>query len=411
MASKKNIYVNGINQIPVPMRNIEIVERKGIGHPDSVADGIAEIVSESLCQMYQKEIGHVLHHNTDQTEVVAGISAPKFGGGEIIKPAYILMDGRATTYIDKGNKHISLPVESTALKGVRAYLKKTYPYLDIDSDVILDTRLGMGSDDLTGVYKASNYLSNDTSFGVGYAPFSVTDQLTLLTEEYVNGALKKAIPAAGQDVKVMCSRVDKKITMTIACAMVDRFINDKTEYQSIMEEMHKLVLENGNKIIDKFGNGEKLKLDLNTGDDYKRGVYYLTVTGLSQEMGDDGSVGRGNRCNGLITPFRPMSMEATSGKNPITHVGKIYNVLSNIIARDVAKKVKADAEIHVRLLSQIGHTISDPLNANIDIIAADAADSPKLNKWKDEAYSIASDWLDNIDQVSEKIISGKIRTF
>jgi S-adenosylmethionine synthetase len=411
MAAKKNIYVNGINQIPVPLRQIEIVERKGIGHPDSVADGVAETVSEALCQMYTKEVGHVLHHNTDQTEVVAGISAPAFGGGKIIKPVYILMDGRATTYIDKGDERISLPVESTALKGVRAYLKKTYPYLDIDSDVILDTKLGMGSDDLTGVYKASNYLSNDTSFGVGFAPFSVTDQLTLKTEEYINGEMKKKIPAAGQDVKVMCSRVGDEITMTVCCAMVDRFIADKTEYQSIMEEMHGLVVENGNKIIDKHGNGEKLKLDLNTGDDYKRGVYYLTVTGLSQEMGDDGSVGRGNRCNGLITPFRPMSMEATSGKNPITHVGKIYNVLSNLIAQDVAKKIKADAEINVRLLSQIGHTISDPLNANIDIIAEDAADNPKLSKWKDEAYSIAADWLDNIDKVSEKIIHGKIRTF
>lgn len=411
MAAKKNIYVNGINQIPVPQRQIEIVERKGIGHPDSVADGVAETVSESLCAMYQKEVGHVLHHNTDQTEVVAGISAPAFGGGKIIKPVYILMDGRATTYIDKDGDRTSLPVESTALRGVREYLRKTYPYLDIDSDVILDTKLGMGSDDLTGVYKASNYLSNDTSFGVGFAPFSITDELTLRTEEYINGSMKKKIPAAGQDVKVMCSRVGKDITMTVCCAMVDRFIEDKEAYKSVMEEMHGLVVENGNKIIDKAGSDVSLRLDLNTGDDYERGVYYLTVTGLSQEMGDDGSVGRGNRCNGLITPFRPMSMEATSGKNPITHVGKIYNVLSNIIAKDVAKKIKADAEIHVRLLSQIGHTISDPLNANIDIINAGAADSPKLGKWKDEAYEIAADWLDNIDKVSEKIIAGKIRTF
>ncbi len=411
MAAKKNIYVNGINQIPVPERQIEIVERKGIGHPDSVADGVAEIVSESLCAMYKKEVGHVLHHNTDQTEVVAGISAPAFGGGKIIKPVYILMDGRATTYIDKGKERIALPVESTALKGVRNYLKKTYPYLDIDSDVILDTKLGMGSDDLTGVYKASNYLSNDTSFGVGYAPFSITDKLTLGTEEYMNGDMKKKIPAAGQDIKVMCSRVGKKITMTVCCAMVDRFIDDKEAYKSTMEQMSDLVTQNALDIIEKEGSDVKLKLDMNTGDDYKRGVYYLTVTGLSQEMGDDGSVGRGNRCNGLITPFRPMSMEATSGKNPITHVGKIYNVLSNIIAADIAKKIKADAEIHVRLLSQIGHTISDPLNANIDIIRADAADSPKFGKWKAEAEAIATDWLDNIDKVSEKIINGKIRTF
>ena len=411
MSGKKNIYVNGINQVPVPKRQIEIVERKGIGHPDSVADGVAETVSESLCAMYIKEVGHVLHHNTDQTEVVAGISAPKFGGGEIVKPVYILMDGRATTYIEKDGKEVSLPVESTALKGVRKYLKKTYPYLDIDSDVILDTKLGMGSDDLTGVYKASNYLSNDTSFGVGFAPFSVTDELTFQTERYINGALKKKIPEAGQDVKVMCSRVGKDITMTIACAMVDRFIDDPTSYKSAVEDLTKSVQDFGAGIIDKYGDGENLVVDVNTGDDYERGVYYLTVTGLSKEMGDDGSVGRGNRCNGLITPFRPMSMEATSGKNPITHVGKIYNVLSTMIAKDVAKKVKADAEIHVRLLSQIGHTISDPLNANIDIINENAADSPKLNKWKDEAYEIAADWLDNIDKVSELIINGKIRTF
>lgn len=411
MSGKKNIYVNGINQVPVPKRQIEIVERKGIGHPDSVADGVAETVSESLCAMYIKEVGHVLHHNTDQTEVVAGISAPKFGGGEIVKPVYILMDGRATTYIEKDGKEVSLPVESTALKGVRKYLKKTYPYLDIDSDVILDTKLGMGSDDLTGVYKASNYLSNDTSFGVGFAPFSVTDELTFQTERYINGVLKKKIPEAGQDVKVMCSRVGKDITMTIACAMVDRFIDDPTSYKSAVEDLTKSVQDFGAGIIDKYGDGENLVVDVNTGDDYERGVYYLTVTGLSQEMGDDGSVGRGNRCNGLITPFRPMSMEATSGKNPITHVGKIYNVLSTMIAKDVAKKVKADAEIHVRLLSQIGHTISDPLNANIDIINENAADSPKLNKWKDEAYEIAADWLDNIDKVSELIINGKIRTF
>lgn len=411
MSGKKNIYVNGINQVPVPKRQIEIVERKGIGHPDSVADGVAETVSESLCAMYIKEVGHVLHHNTDQTEVVAGISAPKFGGGEIVKPVYILMDGRATTYIEKDGKEVSLPVESTALKGVRKYLKKTYPYLDIDSDVILDTKLGMGSDDLTGVYKASNYLSNDTSFGVGFAPFSVTDELTFQTERYINGALKKKILEAGQDVKVMCSRVGKDITMTIACAMVDRFIDDPTSYKSAVEDLTKSVQDFGAGIIDKYGDGENLVVDVNTGDDYERGVYYLTVTGLSQEMGDDGSVGRGNRCNGLITPFRPMSMEATSGKNPITHVGKIYNVLSTMIAKDVAKKVKADAEIHVRLLSQIGHTISDPLNANIDIINENAADSPKLNKWKDEAYEIAADWLDNIDKVSELIINGKIRTF
>ena len=103
---------------------------------------------------------------------------------------------------------------------------------------------------------------------------------------------------------------------------------------------------------------------------------------MSQEMGDDGSVGRGNRCNGLITPYRPMSMEATSGKNPITHIGKIYNVMSKLIADDVAAKVTNEAEIRVRLLSQIGKPVSEPLNASVQIVL-----------------------------VSDMIIEGKVRTF
>ena len=286
----KNIYVEGLNEIPVPMKKVEIVERKGIGHPDSVADALAEEVSKALCKMYKKEI---------------------------------LLVGRATTHVGEGKDLKSLPCKPVALKAAREYLRKTFPNLDVDSEIILDAKLGMGSDDLTGVYKASGHLANDTSFGVGYAPFSITDRLVLQTEEYINGVMKKDLPETGQDVKVMASRVGDDITMTVACAMIDKRIDDADHYKSSIEQLYNKVYDNALKII----GSEKVnfKLDINTGDDYDRGVYYLTCTGMSQEMGDDGSVGRGNRCNGLITPYRPMSMEATSGKNPITHIGKIYN--------------------------------------------------------------------------------------
>lgn len=406
---KKNIYVGGINEIPLPKRQIEIVERKGIGHPDSVADALAEEVSKSLCKMYIKEVGHVLHHNTDETQIAAGQAAPRFGGGHIIDPSYILLVGRATTKIDTGKDTIELPCKPVAIKAARKYLDKTFPNLDVDSEVVLDARIGMGSDDLTGVYKASGHLANDTSFGVGYAPFSVTDSLVLKTEEFINGKMKKTIPASGQDVKVMASRVDKKITLTVACAMIDKHIEDASAYQSIIKEMHGAIYDNALKII----GSEKVTvdLDINTGDDYKRNVYYLTCTGMSQEMGDDGSVGRGNRCNGLITPYRPMSMEATSGKNPITHIGKIYNIMSKLIADDVAKKVTDDAEIRVRILSQIGKPVSHPLNCSVDIVSVGVDTNPKLSKWKSEAESIASEWLDNVDKVTELIVNGKVRTF
>jgi len=407
--AKKNIHVAGVDEIPLPEKNIEIVERKGIGHPDSVADALAEEVSKALCKMYIKEFGHVLHHNTDETQIAAGQAAPKFGGGTVIDPSYILLVGRATTHVGTKKDLKSLPCKPRALAAAKKYLDKTFPNLDVDSEVILDAKLGMGSDDLTGVYRASGHLANDTSFGVGYAPYSITDKLVLKTEEFINGSLKKKLPESGQDVKVMASRIGNKLTMTVACAMIDKYIADATEYISAVEQLYNSTLDNALKII----GSQKLDVELfvNTGDDYKRKVFYLTCTGMSQEMGDDGSVGRGNRCNGLITPYRPMSMEATSGKNPITHIGKIYNIMSKLIADDVAKSVGGNAEIRVRLLSQIGKPVSEPLTASVDIVTNGACSDPKLPKWKSEAEAITEDWLNNIDKITELIIDGKVRTF
>ena len=406
----KNIYVEDVREVPAPLRGVEIVERKGIGHPDSVADALAETVSRALCKMYKKEVGTVLHHNTDETQIAAGKSAPAFGGGAIIDPTYILLVGRATTDLTVNKVLKELPCKPTALKAAREYMRKTFPNIDVDSDIILDAKLGMGSDDLTGVYKTSGVLANDTSFGVGYAPYSVTDKLVLETEELINSKkFKLVLPETGQDVKVMGSRVGDKITMTIACAMVDRYIKDKSHYVSAIEDMYKRVENNALNIIDKSGQDLEFKLDINTGDNYKNNVYYLTVTGLSQEMGDDGSVGRGNRCNGLITPYRPMSMEATSGKNPITHIGKLYNVMSKLIAEDVAKKVSPEVEVRVRILSQIGKPVSEPLNCNVQLVSA--TENKKIGKWKQEAEQIAKDWLDNVDKVTDLIINGKVRTF
>lgn len=405
----KHIYFEGIDEMPVPDRKVEIVERKGIGHPDSVADGIAESVSKELCKMYIKEFGHVLHHNTDETQIAAGKAAPKFGGGTIIDPSYILLVGRATTEVDDGKNIKTLPCKPVAIKAARNYLKNNFPNVDVDSEIIMDARIGLGSDDLTGVYKSSGFHANDTSFGVGYAPYSVTDRLALQTEEFINGALKKKMPETGQDVKVMASRIGKDVTLTVACAMVDRHLTDSDAYISAIEQLKNEVTDNALKIIG--GDDINVVVDVNTGDNYDCNVFYLTVTGMSQEMGDDGSVGRGNRCNGLITPYRPMSMEATSGKNPITHIGKIYNILSKIVADEISKEVGPEAEIRVRLLSQIGKPISEPLNASIQILAPGADQSKNISKWKSDAESIMEGWLDNIDKVTELIATGKVRTF
>lgn len=396
----RNIKVEQLHQIPVEKQEIEIVERKGIGHPDSIADGLAEAVSRALSKEYLKKCGAVLHHNTDQVEVVAGRSHPEFKGGEVISPIYVLLVGRAT----KAFNGSRIATDTVALNAAREYIKNTLADINLDRDIIIDTKLGEGSTDLQSVFNRGKIpFANDTSFGIGHAPFSETEQIVLDTERVMVTEFKKDLPAIGEDIKVMGLRRKDDITLTVACAMVGKYIDDISHYASIKEELSEKILDHAAEYTDRNVN-----VFVNTGDDIAHGSVYLTVTGTSAENGDDGSVGRGNRCNGLITPNRPMSLEATSGKNPINHVGKIYNILSNQIASDIAKNIQGVDDVYVRILSQIGHPIDQPLVANAQIITENGT---KLKAIKSESEAIIDKWLGDTGSVTGLIVEGKVTTF
>ena len=399
----RNISVESLKQTATVEREVELVERKGIGHPDSVSDGIAEAVSRSLSRYYLKEYGKILHHNTDQVEVVGGQSAPKFGGGLVLEPTYILLSGRATTKV--GNDRI--PFKSIATKATKEFLKEDFKHLDFDADVMIDCRIGHGSVDLIDVYDTSKLRSNDTSFGVGFAPFSDTENLVLSTEKLLNSReFKTKMPAIGYDIKVMGFRQKDVINLTIAAAYVDKFVSNADEYFSIKDELKEIVRNHASKQTDK-----QVNVFINTADeeDGKKVGEYLTVTGLSMENGDDGSVGRGNRVTGIITPYRPMSMEAAAGKNPVTHVGKLYNVMSNIIANDIVKEEGGDIkEVMVRIVSQIGRRIDDPHVASIQVIYADGVDP---SKHKNNITAIADNRLQHISDLTKMFVDGKISVF
>jgi len=398
----RNIRVEPIDRRAVEDQRVEIVERKGIGHPDSICDGIAEHVSSALAETYLDRVGKVLHYNTDETQLVAGSSDATFGGGAVLEPIYILIVGRATKRYDGE----TIPVNSIALEAAREYLREEIPGIDLDRDAVVDVRLGEGSGDLKNVFGEEGRripMANDTSFGVGHAPLTETERIVREAENRLNWEFAAEHPALGPDVKIMGKREGDHIELTVAAAMVDSHIPDLDAYVTEVEAVRKFVRDVAHEHTDR-----EVEVHVNTADDYDEESVYLTVTGTSAENGDDGSVGRGNRANGLITPNRSMSMEATSGKNPVNHIGKIYNVLATEIAKAVVADVGGIRDLRIRLLSQIGRPIDEPHVADAHAVTDDDVELADI---EGEIEAIVDEQLSDIRSITDRVIEGEIRTF
>ncbi|WP_134670524.1 methionine adenosyltransferase [Halorussus marinus] len=400
----RNIEVEPIDRPAVEDQEIEIVERKGLGHPDSISDGIAESVSRALAQAYLDRVGKVLHYNTDETQLVAGRADPAFGGGEMIDPIYLLIVGRAT----KEYEGLTIPTGKIALEAAREYIDEHFPELEFGTDIIVDVKLGEGSGDLKEVFGeegATVPMANDTSFGVGHAPLTETEQIVLNAERRLNGEFADDDPALGQDVKIMGKREGDSIDITVAAALIDKYVDDRAAYDETVESIREFVREVATEYTDR-----EVTVYVNTADTDGEGEenVYLTTTGTSAEMGDDGSVGRGNRSNGLITPNRSMSMEATSGKNPVNHIGKIYNLLGTQIAESVVAEVDGIRDLRIRLLSQIGRPIDQPHVADAEVVTADGV---ALSDIEADIAAIIDRELADVTSITERVIDGELSTF
>lgn len=394
---KRNIIIETVERTPIEQQRVELVERKGIGHPDTICDAVCEAASRELSKYYLKEFGRILHHNLDKGLLVAGSSQPKFGGGKVIEPIHIVIAGRATNKV--GNKVI--PVDEIVINAAQEYIQKNVPSLQ---NVKIDAEIRPGSADLQEVFKKVKGipLANDTSFGVSFAPPSETEKIVLRICDLLNSdSFCSLFPAVGKDIKVMGLRANSKIKLIIAIAFIDKYIRDAKQYFHIKEEVGREILKEATKLTKK-----EVEILINTLDNPNaktESEVYLTVTGLSAEIGDDGQCGRGNRVNGLITPNREMSLEAVAGKNPVSHVGKIYNVLAQFIAEDIAKKT--GSEVYVKLLSSIGKPIDQPSVASVHLL------KEIDEKTKKEVYEIANSWLAKIEEITKKVIEGRVRLY
>jgi len=401
----RNIIVEDLKQTPLEKQRIEIVERKGLGHPDYICDAVMDQISINLSKEYLEKTGSILHHNVDKSLLVAGEAEPRFGGGIVKQPMLFVFGDRATSEFN-GTK---IDVKEIAVRVAKDWFREHMRFVDPEKHVKYQVELKPGSAGLIDIFKRKGKVlgANDTSAAVGYAPMTRTEKIVLETEKFLNSKnFKQRFPESGEDIKVMGFRANSSLNLTISMAFVDRFISSEEEYfekkAKILEETERFVRANT--------DFEKVNIQLNTLDARGRGLggLYLTVLGTSADSGDSGQVGRGNRVNGLISLNRPFCSEAAAGKNPVSHVGKIYNVLTYKIAQHVYEEVPEVEEVYIWLLSKIGSSIDQPEVAAAQVIMKG---NNAIEKVRREISDVLNYELENIDKFCMELAKGKIQTY
>ena len=400
MKIKRNLFVDELKQTPIEEQKLEIVERKGLGHPDYICDAIMDKVSVALCAEYLKRFGTILHHNVDKSLLVAGEAEIRFGGGRVLKPMLLVFGDRAT-FEYEGE---AIPLGEVVVRAAKEWFRENMRFVDPEEHVIYQVELKPGSPELVDIFRREKIGANDTSAAVGYAPMSRTERAVYELERFLNSpGFKKEFPETGEDVKVMGLRLCDRLELTIALAFVDRFVENETAYfrakEAVLERVEEFVK-------DKFDFSE-VKVNINVLDRPGRGLegVYLTVLGTSADSGDSGQVGRGNRVNGVIPLNRPMCSEAAAGKNPVSHVGKIYNVLTHQMAKAIYDRVPGLREVYVWLLSQIGKPVDEPLVAASQVILEPGT---KLKEVEEQIKDVMEAELDSIKDLVWKLAKGEI---
>lgn len=405
----RNIVIEELRASEVYRQKVEVVERKGLGHPDYICDAIMEQVSVNLNQKYLDTFGSILHYNVDKGMLIAGEVEGKFGGGRVVSPMRMIFGDRATFEAEG----VEIDVPGLAIDTAREWFSENLRFVDPDN-FSYQVELKGGSEELTDIFTRGGEIlgANDTSAAVGYAPLSPTERLVFELERHLNSRkFKKEYPESGEDIKVMGLRHREDMHLTVAMPLVDRFVESEEDYFKKKIELHEQMEKFSTEFAEK-ARAEveacmclKPSVSLNTLDIPGRGMQgiYTTVTGTSAEDADSGQVGRGNRVNGIIPLNRPVSSEAAAGKNPVSHIGKIYNLLSHRIAAKIYNQVPDLSEVYVWLLSEIGTPIDQPQIATAQLIMKKGS----LRDVEKEASEVIEKELENIQAFTMELIAGK----
>lgn len=396
--------------------DMELVERKGAGHPDTLADGVAEAVSRLYSIYCLEHFGAILHHNTDKTALLGGAAEVGFGHGRLTEPIVALVNGRLTPAL---GDHV-IPVEEIIATATTDFLGRSLPLLNAETDLVIRSRMSQASspgavagptDDqragrrfwfmprsLEDLPELERMFANDTSAGVGYAPLGVAERLALKVESLLTSPEFTAVhPQFGTDVKLMVVRIGTQVHVTACVPQIAAHTPDLDAYVAHRAQAGELITD----LAAELAPGHRVQVAVNTRDDDTRRELYLTAIGSSIESGDEGVVGRGNRANGLISMFRPMSMEGVSGKNSVYHVGKLYNLAAQRVA--VRLHEETGRTYAVALVSQSGRDLTDPWQ-----VLVQASGDERLNL--DLIRKAVTVVMDDLDDIRTALLDGALPT-
>jgi S-adenosylmethionine synthetase len=317
---------------------LEVVERKGVGHPDSLADALANEVSINYSRHCLETVGVILHHNVDKLYIGAGHYKNNYGVCERLSPVIIRVNGRMSSVFGD----INLDIEQLQISAVRNYMRQVMPTV-VDDDFVIEPNATQYTKvpywftprNLNDIPDAIYPKANDTSVCVGHWPPTPAESLAYKLERYfwkeVSGYAVPRFAEIGQDIKVMVVRTAKHVEATLCVPAMSLFTTSYDVYRELMSENEKNLQTLANNLLANSDLEAKVRIN-----PYQ--WQYMLGLGSCIECGEEGMVGRGNNINGVISTHRTHTLESWAGKNPVYHVGRVYGYMTAKLARCISQQ-------------------------------------------------------------------------
>lgn len=392
----------------------EIIERKGTGHPDTLADTLAEELSIAYSKYTLSNFGAILHHNFDKLSLLGGSSTVKLGYSRMTSPIRVVINGRASKSFNNHKIPVREILEETTYSFFR---KKFHPFIKND-DIRIIYELSTASTpgavqeyvgsfpnprntwfepkSLADLPELQNLNCNDTSVGCYTPPNSLLSKYILEIESIIHTSPMNHDKRIGTDIKMMGVRNNNEINLTIAIPMMAHRVKSIEDFFETKQGIEDYLQAD-------FGTrfpGYTYNITINPLDNKRTGDVYLTHCGSCIETGDEGVVGRGNRIGGLIRVNRAMSMEGICGKNPVYHTGKVlagacYEIMHS-------PNLSSNEEATIYLVGQRGKSLENPWFVTLE-------GSPEFLKGNLRVLeNEISHTMSNLDKITEKFINKEI---